>query len=78
MYQKALEKLDLALAKYEGVEDGVPSKKKRLRLNNIRQQVLFRLHEHKNSSEKKIDSTWVFLAAYSNKKSIYPFCWHLN
>jgi hypothetical protein len=57
MYQKALAKLDLALVKYENKDDGVPSKKKRLKMNNIRQQVLFRLEELKNSFDQKMEST---------------------
>jgi len=52
MYQKALEKLDLAITKYEALGEDMTRKKKCLQLNSIRQQVLFRLQEHKTISSK--------------------------
>ena len=47
MYQKALAKLDLALARYQQMGDDPKAKSRRLKLNRVRQQIQFRLQEHK-------------------------------
>lgn len=47
MYEKALTKLDIALKAYQELGDNPSTKKRRLKLTKIRQQILFRLQEHK-------------------------------
>ena len=47
MYEKALAKLDRALQAYQDLGDDPVAKKRRPKLTNVRQQILFRLQEHK-------------------------------
>ncbi len=47
MYEKALAKLDRALEAYQELGDDPVAKKRRPKLTKVRQQILFRLQEHK-------------------------------
>ena len=52
MYEKALTKLDRALDEYTRLGDDPVAKKKRLKLNRVRQQIQFRLQEHKTPADR--------------------------
>ena len=47
MYNRALAKLDKALEAYQSSGDDPATKKRRLKLVRVRQQIVFRLQEHK-------------------------------
>ena len=73
MYQKALAKLDLALARYHQMGDDPKAKSRRLKLNRVRQQIQFRLQEHKVPGASSRPQEWEFLSNNNRLAKEDPF-----